>query len=98
MYKFKKTIRINGLNFDILAPSKNPLKKYDVYQGKNKITSFGGIKEDGTVYPQYKDKIGFYSDYDHLDKNRRKRYRQRHRNDYINDPTKAGYFSYHFLW
>lgn len=40
-----------------------------------------------------------YQDYtQHKDKDRRKNYRSRHRGDKINDPTKAGFWSWHVLW
>ena len=29
---------------------------------------------------------------------RRQRYRTRHKNDHIDDPTKPGYWSFHLLW
>ena len=95
---FEKKVRINQITFKIRAPSKNPLKKYDVYQGDTFITSFGQKHPNGVPYEQYKDKIGYYSKYDHNDKKRRDRYRQRHRGDYIDDITKAGYYSWKFLW
>lgn len=40
-----------------------------------------------------------YEDYtQHKDKERRASYRSRHRNDKINDPTAAGFWSWHVLW
>lgn len=40
-----------------------------------------------------------YEDYtQHKDKSRRDNYRSRHRGDKINDPTKAGFWSWHVLW
>jgi len=40
-----------------------------------------------------------YEDYtQHKDKSRRDNYRSRHRKDKINDPTKAGFWSWHVLW
>lgn len=40
-----------------------------------------------------------YEDYtQHKDKARRENYRSRHRGDKINDPTKAGFWSWHVLW
>jgi hypothetical protein len=60
---------------------------------------FGGVKKDGTPYTQYKDTtgLGLYSDYDHLDKKRRARYRKRHKVNSIK-PFSANYFSWFFLW
>lgn len=40
-----------------------------------------------------------YEDYtQHKDKSRRDNYRSRHRNDNIDDPTSAGFWSWHVLW
>ena len=72
-------------------------KKYSVYvkdkKGNKKLIHFGAIG-----YQQYKDKLGRYSAYDHLDKKRRDRYRVRHSKDNINDKNYPGYWSYHYLW
>lgn len=72
-----------------LYKSKNKTKKFDVYV-ENKKT--GNIK-----------KVSFgakgYEDYTtHHDKERRERYRQRHKHDKIRDPTRAGFWSYWVLW
>lgn len=52
-------------------------------------------------YAQYKDSTGLklYSSQDHLDEERRQRYRARHKGE-GNETRKysAGYFSWHFLW
>jgi len=94
--EFKKNIKINGFIFT-LKPSTRKYKKYDVFMiinnDKKYITSFGDLR-----YQHYKDKIGLYNNLDHNDKERRKRYRQRHSKDYINDPFMAGFWSYNFLW
>ena len=72
-----------------LYDSTNPDKKYDVYvdnpeTGRIKKISFGA---------------NGYEDYStHRDKNRRDLYRSRHAYDYINDPTKPGFWSWHVLW
>jgi len=85
--------------YTFIAPAtRRKLKKYDVYKDGKYITSFGGLRENGEPYEQYKDKIGFYKAYDHGDKARRDRYRQRHKNDKLNDKGSAGFFSYYFLW
>ena len=71
-------------------------KKYSVYvirDGRVRLIHFGAIG-----YQQYKDKIGRYSAYDHLDKKRRARYRARHKNDNITDTSFPGYWSMHYLW
>lgn len=64
---------------------------------RTKKIPFGGIKTDGTPYQHYHDKIGHYRQYDHNDKQRRQRYRVRHKGE---DTKKfsSGYFSWRFLW
>lgn len=64
---------------------------------RQKKVPFGGKKEDGTPYQHYRDRIGHYSKYDHLDKDRRQRYRIRHHGQ---DKHKfsSGFFSWRFLW
>jgi hypothetical protein len=71
-----------------LYKSTNPNKKYDIYvpmeSGRLKKVSFGGAG---------------YEDYTmHKDKERRERYRIRHRKDKITDPTKPGFWSWWVLW
>ncbi len=94
--EFKKIIDINGSNY-ILEPSTHKNKKYDVFININNykkfIVSFGDIR-----YEHYYDKIGFYKNLNHYDEERRKRYIQRHKNDHIDDPLMAGFWSFHFLW
>lgn len=59
-------------------PSNSKNKKYSVYvmkDGKKRLINFGDIR-----YEQYKDKIGYYSDLDHEDKERRRKYLLRAKN------------------
>lgn len=74
-------------------------KKYMVEVDGKKV-HFGD-----TRYQHYKDKIGLYSHLDHLDKERRRRYRTRHSNIILSDGIPAykrkyspAWFSYHYLW
>ena len=72
-----------------LYKSTIPTKKFDIWIENPKT---GNIK-----------KVSFgargYEDYSiHKDKERRERYRMRHRNDKIKDPTSPGFFSWHILW
>lgn len=62
--------------------------------GRNVRVPFGG-----RGYEQYKDStgLGLYSKYDHADKNRRRLYRARHKNDNLKDYG-PGYFSWYYLW
>ena len=66
-------------------------KKYDVFKNGKKIASFGGLG-----YQQYKDKIGLYTELDHLDKNRRRLYYARHGTTAKKYSPK--YFSHRYLW
>lgn len=87
--------------------SDKPDKKYKAIL-KNKTTGrevkiyFGGIKKDGTPYEQFKDStgLGLYSKYDHNDKQRKARYRNRHSKEKpsFKDYYSAGYFSWYKLW
>lgn len=84
-------------DFIFVAPSKYKQKKYDAYTKDGEyITSFGAIKKNGTPYDQYKDKIGYYSMYDHKDKKRRDNYYKRHNKNY--PKYSPDWFSKKFLW
>lgn len=65
--------------------------------GKQRKVPFGGIKPDGTPYQHYQDKIGDFRKYDHKDKERRQRYRIRHKGEDLNKFS-SGYFSMRYLW
>jgi len=74
--------------------SKAKNKKYSVYvlkDGKKKLIHFGDKR-----YGQFKDKLGHYSDLDHGDKERRKRYYSRHGKATSKDTAK--YWSHKILW
>ena len=83
--------KING--YTIIAPSIKPFKKYDVYFKNKYVCSYGDIR-----YFHYYDKIGYYSNLNHYNEQRRINYRKRHMSDHINDPNFPGYWSYHYLW
>lgn len=79
--------------------SKAKNKKYSVYvirNGKKKLINFGAIRKNGIPYPQYFDKLGHYSKYNHLDKNRRRLYYKRFGK--TNDKNSAKYWSHKILW
>ncbi len=73
----------------VIKKSDNPKKKlmaiFTDEKGKSKKTYFGAAgMSDYTI---------------HKDKERRERYRARHKKDLkTNDPTRAGYLSYNLLW
>ena len=69
------------------------LEKDQIY--KKYVTSFGDKR-----YQHFKDQtpLKTYKNLDHNDPKRRDLYRQRHKNDNINDPNYAGYWSWFYLW
>lgn len=89
---FSKTLHINGLTYQIKAPSSREHKKYDVYLGDSYLLSFGDKR-----YQQYKDKLGYYKALDHGDDKRRILYNIRHRKD-GNTPYYAGWWARKYLW
>jgi len=96
----KKLYKLIGFN-----RSKKPNKKYDAIlenkeNGRRVHVSFGGIKEDGKPYEQYRDSTGkgLFSKYNHNDKERRARYRKRHAKDLKQGKYSPGYFSWEYLW
>lgn len=75
-------------------PSESKNKKYSVYvmkDGKRKIIHFGD-----TRYEHYRDILGYYSELNHYDKDRRKRYYSRHGES--TDKTSPKYWSHRILW
>ncbi len=68
-------------------------KKYDVYKDGKYLVSFGSLG-----YQQFKDKtpVKAYSHLDHGDKDRRKRYYQRHGEKAVFESAK--WFSHKYLW
>lgn len=81
-------------NYIFVAPAIRKNKKYSAYTlDGNYITSFGALN-----YQHYKDRIGYYKDYNHNDIIRRDRYRKRHIHDNLDNPYSAGFLSWKFLW
>ena len=76
-------------------------KKYMVKTPQNKWVHFGA-----RGYKHYKDSaLGLYSSFDHLDKERRDRYKARHEKILLKDGTPAyknkeqpAYYAYNYLW
>lgn len=68
-------------------------KKYDVFKNGKYLVSFGA-----KGYQQFKDKtpLKAYSQFDHGDKERRKRYYSRHGKDANFESAK--WFSHKYLW
>lgn len=83
-----KSVSKNRYKPFVMYKSKTYGKKWDVYVP----TSSGRLKK--VSYGAYG-----MSDYTkHKDKERRERYRNRHRKDHIDDPYKAGFWSWWHLW
>jgi hypothetical protein len=63
-----------------IEKSKSKGKKYVATTTKDRRINFGAIKPTGEPYAQYKDStpLKLYKYKDHLDKDRRRRYFQRH--------------------
>ena len=84
--------------YTIIAPPmrvSNRLKKYEVYKDDKYITAFGAKD-----YGHYKDRIGFYTQLNTYDKEKRKRFWERHSKDrgvVENNPKYAGYWA-KYLW
>lgn len=103
MAKYKKS-EYKFLRFE---KSKTKGKKYDAIL-QNKETkrevkvSFGAIKPNGVPYPQFKDStgLGLYSKYNHNDKQRKARYRNRHSKEKpsFREYYSPGYFAWFKLW
>lgn len=77
--------------------SKSNNKKYDAilinkHTNNIKIIPFGDIR-----YEQFYDKLGKYSYLNHNNKDRQKKYIERHQND-IDNKFSSGWFAYHYLW
>jgi hypothetical protein len=66
-------------------------KKYDVYKNDKYLTSFGDKR-----YEHYYDKIGHYSNLNHLDDKRKDNYYKRFGKSAMFESAK--YFSHNYLW
>ena len=85
---------MKDIKLNVPFPSNSKNKKYSVYvmkNGKPKLVHFGD-----TRYQQYFDSIGHYSDLNHNDKDRRKRYYARMGK--TTDKTTAKYWANKILW
>ncbi len=80
----------NFKGYDIYLSDKYPKKYYALIN--NKKIYFGDMR-----YGQYHDKLGYYSNIDHFDRNRRSMFWKRHAKS-INKIGTPGWFSLHILW
>jgi hypothetical protein len=68
------------------------------------VTSIQRVRFGDRDYEQYKDRIGYWRDQDHLDKKRRDNYRKRHGGIMVNGTPSyrvkysPAYFSRKYLW
>lgn len=87
-YKFVKFVR-----------SHLKQKKYDAILMNKKTGRLRKVPFGQKGYQHFKDTtgLGLYSRYDHLDKERRRRYRLRHEGEQYRKYS-SGYFSYKYLW
>jgi hypothetical protein len=77
------------------------IKLYHIYVSTNKDKKFDIYIKNPQTHRINKISFGAkgYEDYTmHHDKNRRDRYRLRHKHDHITDPTSSGFWSYWILW
>lgn len=73
-------------------------KKYDAILKNRETGKIVHVPFGAKGYSQYKDRaLGYYSQFDHLDKKRRRSYQVRHAAD-INKPYSASWFSLNYLW
>jgi len=88
----------------VLKKSPKANKKYRIIMkfanGTVKTVDFGGVRKNGVPYSQYRDStgLGFYSEYDNLNLDKRENYFERHGR--FEDMVKysSDYFSAKFLY
>jgi hypothetical protein len=94
---FKQVIMTpNGFEMVLIAPALDKSKKYSVYHGKSYILSFGDINSK-----HYRDKLGYYSNMNHLNGKLRKKWWEEHKlNDCLssNDITNEIWWIAHYLY
>ena len=78
--------------FKIIKATKFPKKYCAIFNNHKKKVCFGDRR-----YQHYYDKIGYYSNLNHKDPNRRRLYRLRHRGEQ-NRKYSPGWFAWHYLW
>jgi hypothetical protein len=101
MYYSKRDYDLIGFEKSHLANKKYNAILVDRNNRERMIrVPFGAIRPDGEPYEQYKDLTGLnlYSDWDHNDKKRRKRFVQRHKRNFKHNMYSPTYFAIHYLW
>lgn len=100
----KKNLKLILNNVVYFKPDINGKHKYIAYLKNGDKVKFGSKN-----YKQFYDKLGFYSDKDHLDLKRRNNYKARHsailalnskgkKVPAYQIPLSSSYFSWHLLW
>jgi len=94
------SVSMNEYSLKGFRKSKSKNKKYDALlvnkkTGRSKTIPFGDKR-----YQHYKDStgLGLYSNLNHGDKERRKKYKQRHQGFIKQGQYSAAYFSMRYLW
>ena len=93
----------DNIEYTITKSDKPDKKLKGVYinpeTGLKNTLYFGATKnKEGRKYQHYYDKTGILDEkLNHYDNVRRKRYRERHKNDKLNEPS-SGLLSYNLLW
>ena len=87
-------------SFVRFTKSNRPFKKYSAILQNKSTKQFSKVHFGDTRYQQYKDTtgLGLFTHKNHLDIDRRKNYRARHRGHLKPGNYSAGYFSYKYLW
>ena len=75
----------------VFKPSTRKNKKYDVYKNDKYLISFGSSSNQ-----HYFDKIGYYSNLNHLDKRKKENYYKRFGK--VATFESAKWFSHKYLW
>jgi hypothetical protein len=91
-------ITLQGTDYSIIkAPASSPKKLSATYMNE-KTGRLNTIKFGAKNYEHYFDQTGLLPlKLNHLDKDRRRNYRSRHRNDNLDRPS-AGILSWYLLW
>lgn len=89
----------NKYTFQHFEVSKRKNKKYDAILINNETGLYVRVPFGDNRYEQYQDKaLGYYSNLDHHDTNRRRLYRLRHNKDIDHYNFTPGNFALEYLW
>ena len=77
--------------------SRDPISKYEAILYNPETKRINKVPFGDKRYEQYHDKLGFYSNLDHNDPERRRLYRLRHGHE-PRPKYSAAWFAWNFLW